>query len=253
VELSPLDHGFAALAALGAGVVNAVAGGGTMLSFPTLVALGVPAVRSNVTNTVALCPGYFGGTYAQRHDLAGQRRRMRVFAPVAAVGGLLGSVLLVLSSEELFESIVPFLLLGACLVLFFQDQIRARLPVLPEQQPDNTPGMAAQVAMFVTCVYGGYFGAGMGIISLATLGLLVPDKLVRVNALKQGITFVTNIVAATFFVGSGEVVWSLAAVMALAALVGGNLGGRVARRLDATVLRRVVAAVGVLVAIRFWL
>lgn len=253
MDLTPLDHALAALAALGAGLVNAVAGGGTMISFPTLVALGVPAIRSNVTNTVSLCPGYFGGTLAQRSDLAGQRRRLRVFGPVAAAGGLLGSVLLVLSSDELFEGIVPFLLLGACLALLFQDRIRAALPIKSEETEDAPPGVLAAVAMFATCTYGGYFGAGMGIITLAALGILLPDRMVRVNALKQAITFVTNVVAACFFVFSGKAVWSLALVMAPAALIGGNLGGRVARNLDAGKLRTVVAIVGVIVAIRFWL
>ena len=111
MDLTAADHLIAAAASVGAGVVNAVAGGGTLITFPTLVALGVPSVRSNITNTVALCPGYFGGAYAQRADLAGRPRRLRVLSVVSAMGGLLGSILLVISPEDLFEGIVPFLLL----------------------------------------------------------------------------------------------------------------------------------------------
>jgi uncharacterized protein len=253
MDLSVADHAVAAVAAVAAGLVNAVAGGGTMITFPALIALGVPAVSSNVTNTVSLCPGYFGGTWAQREDLVGQRRRLQVFGPLAAVGGLAGSLLLVGSSERLFRGIVPFLTLGACALLVFQDRIRAALPVAREPTPDAPPGPGAAAAMFVTCVYGGYFGAGMGIVTLGMLGILLPDKLVRVNALKQAVTFVTNIVAATFFVFSGLTVWSLVAVMAPGALIGGNLGGHLARRLDAKVLRFVVAGFGTIVAVRFWL
>ncbi|MDH4144311.1 MAG: sulfite exporter TauE/SafE family protein [Acidimicrobiia bacterium] len=253
MDLSALDHAVAAAAALGAGVVNAVAGGGTMLTFPTLIGLGVPAVNSNVTNTVALCPGYFGGTFAQRNDLVDQRKRLRAFVPVAALGGLIGSALLVSTSERVFRGVVPFLLLAACALLVFQDRIRAALPVRREETSDTPPGPGAMAAMFATCIYGGYFGAGLGIITLATLGVLLPDKLVRVNAVKQAVTFVANIVAALFFVFSGRVVWSLALVMAPAALVGGNVGGHLAKRMNAKVLRYVVAALGFVVAVRFWL
>ena len=122
-----------------------------------------------------------------------------------------------------------------------------------EETPDEVPSLGVLAIMLLNCIYGGYFGAGMGIVTLATLGILLPDRLVRVNALKQAITLVTNIVAATFFAFSGQVVWSLVLVMAPAALVGGNLGGRVARLLNPNALRAVVAVIGVVVAVKFWL
>jgi uncharacterized membrane protein YfcA len=253
MELSVLDYGFAAAAALAAGFTNAVAGGGTLITFPALVAIGVDAVPANMTNAVALCPGYFGGTWAQRYDLDGQQRRLRVLAVLAAAGGLSGSILLVISPEKLFRNLVPFLILGACALLALQEPIKRRLPVRPDATEDRTPGVAVQVMMFLTCVYGGYFGAGMGIVTLAALGVLLPDRMVRTNALKQAITFVTNVVAALFFATSGKVVWGLALVMAPAALVGGNLGGRVARRVPPATLRAVVVTLGVVVAISFWL
>jgi hypothetical protein len=253
VDLSPLDHVLAALAAVAAGIVNAVAGGGTLITFPSLVALGVPSVRANITNTVALCPGYFGGTLAQKDDLAGQRRRLTVLAIVSAVGGLLGSILLVISPEDLFEGVVPFLLLIACGLLAFQDRLRRVVPVHPGSDgEDRTPPPLLIGGVFVATVYGGYFGAGLGIIVLATLGLLLDDRMARLNALKQAIAFVTNIVAALFFVFSGDVVWSLALVMAPASLIGGAIGGRLASRLNPRVMRAVVVTLGLAVAIKFW-
>jgi uncharacterized protein len=255
VNLSVADHCFAGLAAVGAGLVNAVAGGGTLITFPTLVALGVPSVRSNVTNTVALCPGYFGGTLAQRRDLEGQRRLVRALAITAAVGGLTGSILLVITSEKVFRGIVPFLLLLACALLGFQDRIKRLLPAREEAAAsvDPSPGPLLIGATFVATIYGGYFGAGLGIITLATFGLLVNETMARLNALKQAVSFVTNIVAAVFFVFSGKVVWSLALVMAPASLLGGALGGRIATRLNPRLLRTVVVIAGVAVAIGFWL
>jgi uncharacterized protein len=254
VDLSAADHGLAALAALGAGVVNALAGGGTLITFPALVALGVPAVRSNVTNTVALCPGYFGGAHAQRGDLVDQRARLRALAAAAAVGGLLGSILLVSSSEKLFRGIVPFLVLGACALLAFQDVIKRRLPQRRvEQHGEVRPSRPTVLAVGAASVYGGYFGAGLGIVLLAVLGILIDDTLKRVNALKQTISLVTNVVAALFFVTSGKVVWSLALVMAPASLLGGALGGRLVGRINPLVLRGIVIASGIAIALKLFL
>jgi len=250
VDLSAADHLLAALAALGAGVVNALAGGGTLITFPALVALGVPAVRSNVTNTVALCPGYFGGAHAQRADLADQHARLRVLGVAAALGGLCGSVLLVSTSEKVFRGVVPFLLFGACGLLAFQDRIKSVLPTRPAPHPEARPSIGSAVTVFAASVYGGYFGAGLGIVLLAVLGLLLEDTLRRTNALKQCLSLVTNVVAALFFVTSGKVVWSLAAVMAPASLLGGALGGRLVGRINPLVLRAIVIASGVAVAVR---
>jgi uncharacterized membrane protein YfcA len=219
------------------------------------VALGVPTVHANVTNTVALSPGYFGGTFAQRRDLADQPVRLRFLASAGAIGGLVGSILLVSSPERLFRDVVPFLLLAACALLAFQDGIKRVIPASAQMDPhaDGRPGLGAMAAIFVAAIYGGYFGAGLSIIFIAVLGLLLDDRLTRLNALKQGLSFVTNIVAALFFVGSGKVEWTLAAVMAPASLVGGAVGGKLAGRIKPLVLRVLVITSGLAITVKLFL
>jgi hypothetical protein len=252
VELGPLDLVLVGLAALAGGAVNAVAGGGTLITFPALVAVGVPAVSANVTNTVALTPGYLGGTHAQRRDLEGQGRRLWLLVPVAILGGLVGGALLLATGEELFRELVPFLILGASALLWFQDRIRDRVVRrLPERAgPDPTRGWVA-VPAFAASVYGGYFGAGLGVILLAVLGLVIDDTLTRINALKQGLSFCVNVTAAVFFLSSGKVVWSAALVMAIGAVVGGSVGGRLAGRMRPELLRRIVVGIGVVVGVAY--
>ena len=250
MDLSPLELALVGLAAVAGGAVNALAGGGTLITFPTLVAVGVPAVSANVTNTVALSPGYLGGTYGQREDLDGQGRRLRLLAPAAVLGGLIGGILLLATGEELFRDLVPFLILGASGLLAVQERIRAWIGRRLVPRSGSDPGEAWIVLpAFAASVYGGYFGAGLGVILLAVLGLVVEDTLTRINALKQALSFLVNVTAAAFFVFSGRVVWSAALVMAVGALVGGSIGGRLAGRLPAHVLRGVVVAIGLIVGI----
>jgi uncharacterized membrane protein YfcA len=255
VDLSPLSLLAVAAAAVAAGLVNAVAGGGTLISFPMLTAVGVPAISANVTNTIALSPGYLGGTLAQRDDLRGQRSRLVRLIPAAMLGAIAGSVLLLNTSESVFRRIVPFLILAACGLLAAQDRVRTwverREAERAGQRQHHESGIGALgvLAVLGAAVYGGYFGAGLGIILLAVLGVVVDDDFTRVNALKQAMSLTINATAAVRFLFSGEVVWSAAAVMAVGSLVGGNLGGRLASRLSPILLRRVVIAVGVVVAI----
>ena len=250
MDLSPLELALVGLAAVAGGAVNALAGGGTLITFPTLVAVGVPAVSANVTNTVALSPGYLGGTYGQREDLDGQGRRLRLLAPAAVLGGLVGGILLLATGEELFRDLVPFLILGASGLLAVQERIRAWIGRRLVPRSGSDPGEAWIVLpAFAASVYGGYFGAGLGVIFLAVLGLVVEDTLTRINALKQALSFLVNVTAAAFFVFSGRVVWSAALVMAVGALLGGSIGGRLAGRLPAHVLRGVVVVIGLIVGI----
>lgn len=248
--MSGSELALAALAALAAGAVNALAGGGTLLSFPALIALGLPPLTANVTNTVALVPGYLGGTWACRADLDGQRRRIRVFVPVAAIGGLIGGLLLLLSPDRLFELLVPVLLVAAVVLLALGDRVSQRVAAAVSRRASGREHLALPaLGILGAAVYGGYFGGGLGIIVLAVLGAVVVDGLHRINALKQLVSLSANGAAAALFVFSDRIVWSVAVVMLVGAIVGGFLGGRLAGRLPARHLRRVVLLIGVAVAV----
>jgi len=238
------------LAALAGGAVNALAGGGTLITFPMLTAVGVPPVAANITNTVALCPGYLGATLAQANDLRGQKRRMWVFLPAGVIGGIAGGLLLLHTGERVFRELVPFLILLASGLLAALEPLRAWL-LRRAGKAMSAPAFESWAALPVAlaAIYGGYFGAGLSVIVLAVLGVLLNDSLTRLNALKQSISFSVNVAAAVFFVFSGQVVWAAALVMAVFALIGGSLGGRLAGRIQPDLLRRVVVAIGVVVAV----
>ncbi|MDT8305878.1 MAG: sulfite exporter TauE/SafE family protein [Anaerolineae bacterium] len=237
------------LAAIAAGAVNALAGGGTLISFPILIAVGVPPVNANVTNTVSLIPGYLGATFAQLNDLRGQGSRLWWLLPVGAIGGLVGGVILLATEEALFSALVPYLILFAAALLAIQEPLRARIVRRLEARGSaNSTPFWSVIPVVIAAIYGGYFGAGVSVIVLAVLGLVFDDSLTRLNALKQAISFSINITAAIFFIFSGEVVWPAAAVMAVGALIGGAFGGRIAGRIQAATLRLVVVVIGVVVA-----
>jgi uncharacterized membrane protein YfcA len=238
----------AGLAAMVAGAVNALAGGGTLLTFPALLGLGLPAVAANVTNTVALCPGYVGGALAQRNDLRGQRARLWRVIPAGAVGGVAGGWLLLVTGEKVFRELVPFLILAASLLLAVQGPVRAWLVRRLGDAHGAGLERSAWLPVTVAAVYGGYFGAGLSVIVLAALGLTMNDSLTRLNALKQVISLSVNVAAAIFFLFSGQVVWPVAAVMAVGALCGGALGGKLAGRIGPATLRWTIVGIGVVVA-----
>ena len=252
--LNGLDFILVALAALGAGAANALAGGGTLLTFPALLAVGVPAVAANVTNTVALCPGYFGATMAQLKDLRGQEGRLWFVIPAGIGGGVLGGVLLLNTGEKLFNNLVPYLILLASLLLAVQDPVRGWITRrLNQRQGGNGNEAWAALPVGLGAVYGGYFGAGFSVIMLAVLGVSLEENLTRLNALKQSIAFSVNVAAAIFFIFSGKVVWGAALVMAVGALIGGVLGGRLAGRIKPSTLRWIVVIIGVTVSVIYLL
>jgi hypothetical protein len=243
----------AGLAAVAAGLINALAGGGTLVTFPALVALGLPAVAANVTNTVALCPGYVGGTLAQANDLKGQEKRLWLLVPAGIIGGLIGGLLLLYTGEKIFRALVPFLILLASGLLAIQDPVKAWLARHAAQNKNHTPSEKwAMIPVGLASIYGGYFGAGLSVIVLAVLGLVVDDTLTRLNALKQLIGFSVNAAAAVLFAFSGHVDWLVAAVMAVGSLLGGALGGRLAGRVKPATLRWMVVAIGVIVSIIYF-
>jgi len=247
--LSGYEIAIAGLAAIAAGMINALAGGGTLVSFPALIALGVPDMAANITNTVALCPGYLGGAIAQRDDLRGQQRRIWLLVPAGITGGIAGSILLLLASEQVFHVIIPFLILLAALLLAVQDRVRDWILKHSLPKKSSGDGSMAVLPVGLAAVYGGYFGAGMSVIVLAVLGLFLDDTLTRLNALKQCISLSINVAAAVFFLFSGLVIWPLALVMAVGAVAGGAAGGRIAGRINPDLLRRTVVVIGSIVGI----
>jgi len=247
--LTPLHYFIAALAALAAGAINAIAGGGTLITFPVLTFLGIPAVSANVTNTVALCPGYFGGTLAQLKDLKDQKKRLLLLLPASIIGGILGGLLLLQTGEKIFKELIPYLILAACLLLAIQDPIRTWLTKRMAEGQGTKLEQITWLPVGLASIYGGYFGAGLSVIVLSALGLTLEDSLTRLNALKQAVGFAVNVAAAVFFLFSGQVIWSVALVMAVGALIGGNLGGRLAGKIKPSTLRWTVVTIGVIVAI----
>jgi uncharacterized protein len=244
------EYLFSALAALAAGAINALAGGGTLISFPVLIAVGVPSVMSNVTNTVALLPGYLGGTFAQWDDIKKQVKRLWLILPASILGGLLGGVLLVVTGEKIFREIVPYLILLASLLLAVQDPVRAWLVKrAAEKGSTQVSPFWSILPIGLASVYGGYFGAGLSVIVLAALGLTTDESLTKLNALKQAVSFSVNVAAAVFFLFSGLVVWEVVAVMAVAALLGGWLGGKLAGSVKPATLRWLVVSIGFIIGI----
>ena len=247
--MDPLEIVGLAVAAFLAGAINAVAGGGSLISFPALIAAGYPSKVANVTNSVALWPGYAGGSYGYRGELKRQRKRIIALTLPSVVGAIAGSVILLSTSESLFERIVPFLILFACGLMAVQDQLAAwaRTHRLSALDAEHVP-LALHLGVFVLAVYGAYFGAGLGILTLAVLGILLPDDLQHSNALKGLLSALINFVAVVYFAVFGPVEWAPAAVMAVGALAGGYLGVGVARRLGKRWLRVSVIGYGVVVA-----
>jgi len=247
-----LSYVLVGLAAASAGVVNALAGGGTLITFPMLTALGIPAVEANVTNTVALCPGYLGATVAQSRDMLSRKKRLALLLPVSVAGGILGGILLLNTGERTFRILVPFLILLASGMLAIQDPVRAWI----NRRAGHHAGISELWAVLPTglaAVYGGYFGAGLSVIVLAVLGMTIEDSLTRLNALKQAIAFCVNSAAAIFFVFSGRVQWPVAIVMALGALAGGVLGGKLAGRIKPATLRWTVVCIGLIVSVIYFI
>ncbi len=242
------------IAAVAGGLVNALAGGGTLITFPMLMAVGVPPVAANVTNTVALCPGYLGATFAQIKDLRGQGIRLWLLLPTGVLGGVAGGVLLLHTSDNTFRRLVPYLILLAVALLFFQDRLRNWvLGRVSEVEAKTVHEAWAILPVIPAAIYGGYFGAGVSVMVLAVIGLVLEDSLTRLNALKQAVSFSINIAAAIFFLFSGQVLWLTALIMAMGALAGGALGGRLAGRIKPTTLRRIVITVGLAVSVIYFI
>jgi hypothetical protein len=241
---------FLVVAAFVAGAINGVAGGGSLVSFPALLAVGYPSKTANVTNTTALWPGYLGGTIGYRSLLGTQRETIARLSAPSVVGAIAGSIILLATPESAFDAIVPYLILFGAAVLAFQTRlalIAARFRGAARHESGRVTA-ELHVGVFLLAVYGAYFGAGLGTLTLAVLGVLLPDDLHRSNALKGVLSLVINAVAVVWFAVFGPVAWGPALVMAAAALAGGYFGVRVARRFSARVLRIAIVAYSLFVA-----
>ncbi|MGW0806851.1 sulfite exporter TauE/SafE family protein [Nonomuraea sp. NPDC002799] len=243
--MTPADLLFLAGAGLLAGVVNALAGGGTLISFPALLALGYPSLTASVTNAVALWPGYLGGVLGYRTELRGQRRRTTLLSATAVLGAIAGSALLLLTPGRLFESMVPLLVAFASLALLAQPWLRKMFG----GEPGEAPSRLVYAGVFLGGCYGAYFNGGMGVLLLTVLGMFLHDTLHRVNAVRAVLALVISTVSVVAFSLFGAVQWQAVAVIAPASLVGGLLGTRLAKLMSAKVLRGVVVAFGLGVAV----
>ena len=241
------------MAAAVGGAINAIAGGGTLITFPALVGLGVPAIVANATSTVALWPGAIASMYGYRHELAGVQSWAVRFAVPSLLGGLAGALLLLRTPGERFDQIVPWLVLGATLLFVVQRPLMAALRkrsgesviVDPAIQP---PSLALLLFQFGIAVYGGYFGAGIGILMLAALGFMGFTNIHRMNGLKNWGGLCINITAAVTFALLGLVDWPVAIAMAAGAMLGGYGGSRLAQKVPQEYVRRTVIAIGFIAA-----
>ncbi len=239
-------------AGLAAGTINTIVGSGSLITFPTLLALGYPPVVANVSNCVGLVTGSVSGTVGYRRELEGQGPRIRKLAMASVAGGLTGGILLLALPGSVFRRIVPVLILVACVLVALQPRL-ARRAARRQGGRHEHGGRLLSAGIFATGVYGGYFGAAQGVILIALLGIFLDDSLQRLNAAKNFLAALVNGVAAVLFIIAAHVAWAAALVLAVGAILGGQLGATVGRRIPAPLLRVVIIAVGTVVGIKLLL
>jgi uncharacterized protein len=240
------------LAGLAAGIFNGVAGGGSLISFPILLALGYPALTANITNTVGVWPGYLGSAAGFRTEITDQRAQLTRLAPVALAGGVLGAILLLTTPSSDFTRLAPWLILGAAALFAAQPLLRR---ALTDAGTDAGPTPQTRWALllsgtFLASIYGGYFGAGLGVMLLAILGLALPDSIARTSGLRTILSVLVNGVAAAVFLIHRGLAWEAVGWLALGSLVGGFIGARAALSIPAWALRLVVVMIGLGAAVK---
>jgi uncharacterized protein len=274
VELTLAKGALIALAGGGAGFINAIVGSGTLISFPTLLGAGFEKVAANMANNIGLAPGSFSAVIGYRRELVGQRRRLLTLGPASALGGLTGALLLLTLPSKAFNTIVPFLvLLGVALVIaqpIVQKRLKARRADAASSEVTFGSGAAGlgssnQLAanerirpvvifiVFLTGIYGGYFGAGQGVILTGLLGMALTDDMQRINATKNVLAGLVNGVAAVVFIVLRPISWTPAILIAVGSVIGAQIGAKVGRRIQPNILRALIVVIGLVVAIKLLL
>jgi len=242
---------WAALAIFGAGIIagamNVIVGAGSLVTFPTLLALGYPPVLANVSNNVGLTPGNFSGVVTYRKELEGQRNRLLRLGSMSLLGGITGAVLLLALPEKVFASIVPLLIAFAACLMAVQPRLKAWMQARSEGERHG--GITLMVGVFLSGVYGGYFGAAQGVLLMALMAVFLDDSLQKLNGVKNGLAFIVNGVAALVFISTTSIAWPVTALIAAGTLIGGLIGGHWGRLIPDRVLRWCIVVVGLSVAV----
>lgn len=245
--MSPLAALAIFAAGLAAGTVNVIVGSGSLITFPTLLALGYPPVLANVSNTVGLVPGSMSAVAAYRQELTGQRSRLLKLGSASLAGSLVGATLLLALPHDVFKAAVPALIALASVLMAVQPRMSRRLEARGTRRLHG--GAPLLVGIFLTGMYGGYFGAAQGVILIALLAIFIDDELQRLNGTKNALALTANLVAGLLFVATTDISWSVAGLIAAGSIIGGQVGGHIGRRLPAPVLRWTIVVVGLGVAV----
>ncbi|MGH7763450.1 MAG: sulfite exporter TauE/SafE family protein [Candidatus Dormibacteraceae bacterium] len=248
--MTPLDIAAILAAGLVAGMANAIVGSGSLVTFPVLLAVGYTPVVANVTNTVGIVFGSISGVVGYRRELVGQRDRITALALPSAAGSLAGALLLLVLPEAVFHRVVPLLILFALALVIAQPRLSA---LLANHRDHPFNAWALRVAVFLTAIYGGYFGAAQGVILVSLMGVLLHDSLQRINALKNVVAAIVNAVSAVVFVFLAHIAWPAVLLLAVSSTGGGQLGSAVGRRLAPNLLRALIVVAGVAAVVRLLL
>jgi uncharacterized protein len=249
------------VAGLAAGTINTVVGSGTLITFPTLLSFGFAPVLANVSNNVGLVPGVMSGIYGYRKELEGQRARVLRLGTASLLGGIVGAIALLVLPESAFSAIVPALIIVAVVMVVIQPWLakkvaaRARARQAAAEEPEAEPAMelggpVTLFLVFLTGIYGGYFGAAQGILLIGLLGTTLNDSMQRVNAVKNVLACIVNGIAAVIFIVATHIDWTAAGLIAAGSIIGGQLGARIGRRLSPWTLRGIIVVVGTVALVR---
>jgi uncharacterized protein len=246
--VTPLEIVAVFVAGMGAGCINVVVGSGTLITFPVLLAVGYAPIPANVSNTLGLVPGSLSGVIGYRRELADQRPRLLRLGLASVTGGIIGAVALLELPADAFEAIVPVFIVIALVLILLQPRLAKRLAA--SRPPSGETGPVTTAAVLGTGIYGGYFGAAQGILLLGILGLTLPEDLQHVNAIKNMLAMLVNLVSGIIFIFVAPVKWEAVALVAAGSIIGGSLGARYGRRLPPQALRFIIVAVGIFAIVR---